>query len=213
MPPPVMSMVPKARKVLVDEMRATFFPIANDVKFQIEFNPALVAEYRLIGYETRMLEREDFNNDEVDAGDMGAGHTVTALYEIVLVGSNATHYEPLRYQPAESVEILTDELAYLRIRYKLPGEDDSNLIERVIHADEAIDELSDATDDARFASAVAAFGQYLRNDPYLPDYGLDDILELAQGARGDDEYGYRAEFISLVRLAQSLSRDHASLAE
>ncbi len=196
--------ISEARKVLVDEMRATLFPIANDVKFQIEFNPARVAEYRLVGYETRMLNREDFSNDEVDAGDMGAGHTVTAIYEIVPVGSDATHYEPLRYGETPEVTGSGGELAFLRMRYKLPGEETSNLIERPIMVREAIESLSDTTDDARFAAAVAAFGQHLRNDPYLPDYTMDDILALAQSGRGEDDYGYRAEFIQLLRIAQSL---------
>lgn len=194
----------EARKVLVDEMRATLFPIANDVKFQVEFNPGRVAEYRLIGYETRMLNREDFNNDEVDAGDIGAGHTVTAIYEIVPVGSDAAHYEPLRYQDGINVEPGGEELAFLRMRYKLPGEDESNLIERPIRVDEALDSLDSATHDARFAAAVAAFGQYLRNDPYLPDYELSDIRALAQSGRGEDDRGLRAEFIQLLDLAAAL---------
>jgi len=196
--------ISEARKVLVDEMRATLFPIANDVKFQIEFNPAQVAEYRLVGYETRMLNREDFNNDEVDAGDMGAGHTVTAIYEIVPVGSDATHYEPLRYGEEATNAGSGEELAFLRMRYKLPGEDDSNLIERPIMADEALHSMDAASDDARFAAAVAAFGQHLRHDPYLPDYTMEDIIALAQSGRGDDDFGYRAEFVQLLRLAQSL---------
>ncbi len=194
----------EARKVLVDEMRSTLFPIANDVKFQVEFNPGRIAEYRLIGYETRMLNREDFNNDEVDAGDIGAGHTVTAIYEIVPVGSDAGHYEPLRYGETQPEAPYGEELAFLRMRYKLPGEDESRLIERPIRVDEAIDSLVEASGDARFAAAVAAFGQYLRNDPYLPDYGLTEIQALAQTGRGTDERGLRAEFIQLLGLADSL---------
>jgi len=194
----------EARKVLVDEMRATLFPIANDVKFQVEFNPGRVAEYRLIGYETRMLNREDFNNDEVDAGDIGAGHTVTAIYEIVPVGSDALHYEPLRYGEAQPDVPFGEELAFLRMRYKLPGEDESQLIERPIQVDEAMGSLDEATNDARFAAAVAAFGQYLRSDPYLPDFELDDIRALAQTGRGEDDRGLRAEFIQLLDLADTL---------
>jgi len=175
------------------------------VKFQVEFNPGRVAEYRLIGYETRMLNREDFNNDEVDAGDIGAGHTVTAIYEIVPVGSDATHYDPLRYGDREATTTPHgEELAFLRMRYKLPGEDESNLIERPIRIDEAMESLNDATEDARFAAAVAAFGQYLRNDPFLPDYELDDIRALAQSGRGEDDRGLRAEFIQLLDLADAL---------
>jgi Ca-activated chloride channel family protein len=194
----------EARKVLVDEMRATLFPIANDVKFQVEFNPGRVAEYRLIGYETRMLNREDFNNDEMDAGDIGAGHTVTAIYEIVPVGSDAAHYEPLRYGEDTIDAPFGEELAFLRMRYKLPGEDESQLIERPIRADEATGSLDEANDDARFAAAVAAFGQHLRNDPYLPDYELSDIRALAQTGRGEDDRGLRAEFIQLLDLADAL---------
>ena len=194
----------EARKVLVDEMRATLFPIANDVKFQVEFNPGRVAEYRLIGYETRMLNREDFTNDQVDAGDIGAGHTVTAIYEIVPVGSNATHYEPLRYQDAANEEPASEELAFLRMRYKLPGEDESVEITRPIRVDEALDSIDEATGDARFAAAVAAFGQHMRQDPYLPDYEIEDIIALAQSGRGDDENGYRAEFIQLLNLTRAL---------
>ncbi len=195
----------EARKVLVDEMRATLFPIANDVKFQVEFNPAVVAEYRLIGYETRALNREDFNNDEVDAGDIGNGHTVTALYEIVPVGSSATHYEPLRYgDEAVPTEADPSELAFLRMRYKLPGEDESVLIERPIYVREAITDLDDASDDARFAAAVAAMGQYLREDPYLPDYTIQDIRALAQSARGDDPRALRAEFVQLANLVETI---------
>jgi len=195
----------EARKVLVDEMRATLFPIANDVKFQVEFNPGRVAEYRLIGYETRMLNREDFNNDEVDAGDIGAGHTVTAIYEIVPVGSDAAHYDPLRYGDEEATTTPHgEELAFLRMRYKLPGEDESNLIERPIRVNEVLGSMDEATDDARFAAAVAALGQYLRNDPFLPDYELDDIRALAQSGRGEDDRGLRAEFIQLLDLADAL---------
>ena len=199
----------EARKVLVDEMRATLFPIANDVKFQVEFNPGAVAEYRLIGYETRMLNREDFSNDEVDAGDIGAGHTVTAIYEIVPVGSSAMHYEPLRYQDAATTDAGGEELAFLRMRYKLPGDDESNLIERPIRVDEALDSIDEATEDARFAAAVAALGQYLRNDPYLPDYELSDIRALAQSGRGEDDRGLRAEFIQLLDLAAALESGKA----
>jgi Ca-activated chloride channel family protein len=198
----------EARKVLVDEMRATLFPIANDVKFQVEFNPGAVAEYRLIGYETRMLNREDFSNDEVDAGDIGAGHTVTAIYEIVPVGSSAMHYEPLRYQEA-TTDADGEELAFLRMRYKLPGDDESNLIERPIRVDEALSSIDEATEDARFAAAVAALGQYLRNDPYLPDYELSDIRALAQSGRGEDDRGLRAEFIQLLDLTAALESGKA----
>ncbi len=192
----------EARKVLVDEMQGTIFTIAGDVKFQVEFNPACVAEYRLIGYETRMLNREDFNNDAVDAGDIGAGHRVTALYEIATPGG-ARLTEPLRYGPPPQAAACTGEYAYLKIRYKLPGETASRLIERPIATGDSYDQVDRAPQDLRFAAAVAAFGQILRNEPYMRDFGYDRVIALANGAKGEDEYGYRAEFVKLVRLAQS----------
>jgi Ca-activated chloride channel family protein len=193
----------EARKVLVEEMSSTLFPIAADVKIQVEFNPARVAEYRLIGYETRALDRADFNNDRVDAGEIGSGHEVTALYEIVPVGSSARYVDPLRYGPETPIESYarSAEYAFLRLRYKLPGESESRLIERPITPADAYGRFAAAPAEARFAVAVAAFGQLLRGDPYLKGFGYDDVLALAQPARGPDEYGYRAEFVQLVRLA------------
>lgn len=194
----------EARKVLSEEMFSTLFPIAKDVKIQIEFNPAYVAEYRLIGYETRMLNREDFNNDAVDAGDIGSGHTVTALYEIVPVGSKGRLTDPLRYDtkdaPAAPAE--PGEIAFFKMRYKLPKEDDSKLLETPLRSD-ALLAAGDIPQEARFAAAVAAFGQKLKGVPYLKDFGFDAMLELAQGAKGDDPFGYRAEFIDLIRAAKA----------
>ena len=195
----------EARRVLVDEMSSTLFPIADDLKLQVEFNPAVIAEYRLIGYETRALNREDFNNDEVDAGDIGAGHSVTALYEITPVGSPALLVDDLRYGTEEAAVVEdgdhSDEYAFLRIRYKPPGEDESLLIERPITVADVYDEISDAPTPTRFATAVAAFAQLLRGDPYLGDYGFDDVYALAEDARGEDPFGFRAEFLQLVRVA------------
>ncbi|MCR6646130.1 MAG: VWA domain-containing protein [Terricaulis sp.] len=192
----------EARRVLRDEFASNLFTIANDVKIQVEFNPARVAEYRLIGYETRMLRREDFNNDAVDAGDIGAGHSVTAIYEIIPVGG-PTFTEPLRYQQQRAAPSSTaNELAFLRIRYKLPGEDDSRLIERPITNADAASTLARAPEYTRWAAAVAAYGQLLRGDPYLArEFGWDEVIALAQGARGSDEFGWRAEFIQLARAA------------
>ncbi len=193
----------EARRVLRDEMASNMFSIANDVKIQVEFNPRRVAEYRLIGYETRMLRREDFNNDQVDAGEIGAGHAVTAIYEITPVGGR-TFTDPLRYQQGAAPTATTGELAFLRIRYKLPGADTSRLIERPITDGDAVANISAANESARWATAVAGYGQLLRGDPYLDrGYGWDDVLNLAQGARGRDEFGWRAEFIQLTRAAQS----------
>ncbi len=194
----------EARKVLHDEMQGALFPIANDVKIQIEFNPARVAEYRLIGYETRMLNREDFNNDEVDAGEIGAGHEVTAIYEIVAPDSEGRLIDESRYGPAPETETeFSEEIAFLRVRYKLPGEDESRLIERPITDQDAYDSLEAVGGEARFAYAVAGFAQLLRDEPFLNDFGYDDVIALAQTGRGEDPFGYRAEFVQLVRVAQS----------
>ncbi|WP_411892253.1 YfbK domain-containing protein [Yoonia sp. SDW83-1] len=189
----------EAQKVLVDQLTGALFPIAGDVKVQVEFNPAQVAEYRLIGYETRALAREDFNNDKVDAGELGAGHSVTAIYEITPVGSPAQLSDPLRYAP-NTVAASSDELGYVKLRYKEPGEDTSQLIETPI-----IGESIPGT-EANFAAAIAGFGQLLRDDSYLGDWGYDDAIALANANRGEDPFGYRTEAVQLMRLAQSLSR-------
>lgn len=199
----------EAQKVLVHEATSTLFPIANDVKIQVEFNPATVAEYRLIGYETRALAREDFANDKVDAGDIGAGHTVTAIYEITPVGGN-TLIEPSRYQAAEksaTEQKTSDEYAFLRIRYKLPGEKTSQLIEQAISEKHEMSKVKKTPPnaielEASFASAVAGFAQLLRGSKFVGDYDYDQVIELAQSTKGADEYGYRTEFIQLVRKAK-----------
>jgi Ca-activated chloride channel family protein len=194
----------EARKVLVDEMSSTLFTIAKDVKIQIEFNPSQVAEYRLIGYETRLLERTDFNNDKVDAGDIGAGHAVTALYEVTPVGSAARLSDPLRYgKPEASAEGKGGEYAFLRIRYKLPGESESKLIERPIGKADTLASFDQAKEDIRFAAAVAAFGQILRGDTHVGKMTLAEVRDIAQKAKGQDPYGYRSEFVNLVRTAES----------
>jgi Ca-activated chloride channel family protein len=197
----------EARKVLVEEATSTLFPIATDVKIQVEFNPATVSEYRLIGYETRLLNREDFNNDQVDAGEIGAGHTVTALYEITPSGSDAELLDDLRYQSEATPEAGAggDEYAFLRIRYKLPEAEASRLIETPIGAGDEAPAAGGgvAVREARFAASVAAFGQLLRGGRYTGDYDYDDVIALAQANKGADEFGYRAEFVSLARLAKS----------
>ncbi|HWV19768.1 MAG TPA: VWA domain-containing protein [Devosia sp.] len=195
----------EAKKVLVEEVGGTLHTIAQDVKIQVEFNPALVAEYRLIGYETRHLEREDFNNDAVDAGDIGAGHTVTALYEITPVG--AGQVDPLRYGNGEATVGSSDEIAFLKMRYKLPGESVSQLIEQPVTAAVTYDDIALAGTDAQFATAVAAFGQKLKGSVYGSDMSWTDILALAKAGRGEDEGGYRAEFIRLVQDAALLEPD------
>ncbi len=198
----------EARKVLVEEIGGTLHTIAKDVKIQVEFNPAQVAEYRLIGYETRALNREDFNNDAVDAGDVGAGTTVTALYEITPVG--AGQVDPLRYGDAAVQGVEDGEIAFLKMRYKLPDSDVSQLIEVPVTADVVYDDIADAGLYAQFASAVAAFGQKLKSSVYGGAITWDEIKDLAREGRGADEGGYRAEFIRLVDMAAMLKPDAAA---
>jgi Ca-activated chloride channel family protein len=198
----------EAEKVLVEGARATLFPIAKDVKIQVEFNPAVVSEYRLIGYETRALKREDFNNDRVDAGEIGSGHSVTAIYEITPKGSPARMIDDLRYAGSADGGAATaahgDEWAFVKIRYKLPGEDASKLIETPVTAADEVSSFGEASADQRFSVAVAAFGQKLRDADATAGFGYDKIMEIATAARGSDPFGYRAEFLSLVRLASAL---------
>lgn len=198
----------EARKVLVEEMSSTLQTIAGDVKIQIEFNPDQVAEYRLIGYENRVLRREDFNNDKIDAGEIGAGHSVTALYELHLVDSESQLVDPLRYGKGETRTTSGEELAFLKLRYKDPGETRSKLIQSPIMASDMIS-LRQSSDNFRFAAAVAAFGQSLRGGEYLAVFDYDDIIELALDSRGEDRNGYRAEFVSLVTMAGTLSEEQA----
>ncbi len=193
----------EAQKVLVDEATSALFPIATDVKIQLEFNPATVSEYRLIGYETRALAQEDFNNDAVDAGDIGAGHSVTAIYEITPAGSDSGVYEPSRYHAPLAADTAGSEYGYLKLRYKLPGQSESKLIEQPVQvAAQASDSM---LQEARFAAAVAGFGELLRGGKYSGDWTYEDARELAQANRGDDPYGYRSEFVQLIRKAETAS--------
>jgi Ca-activated chloride channel family protein len=198
----------EAQKVLSEELSATLLTIAKDVKIQIEFNPAQVSEYRLIGYENRMLNEEDFANDKVDAGEIGAGHRVTALYEISLTGSNGQRLSPRRYQSdtsgsERSTGSFSNELAHLRIRYKLPNESVSKLIQSPV-MDSGIN--ARGGDSFNFAASVAAFGQKLRGGKYLEDFSYEDIAQLARTSRGNDPHGYRSEFMQLVNLANTLDK-------
>jgi secreted protein with Ig-like and vWFA domain len=210
----------EARKVLVEEMTGTLVTIAKDVKIQVEFNPAQVAGYRLIGYENRMLATQDFNDDKKDAGEIGAGHTVTALYEIVPAGKEVgtPSVDPLKYQPSQPDEessirykktlvgeAASNELLTLKLRYKLPDADTSTKVEYPI-----IDKggsFNDASDDFQFAAAVASFGMMLRHSQYKGQTSYDAILEIAQSALGKDPHGYRAEFLDLVRAAKSIASE------
>ena len=197
----------EAEKVLVEDASSTLFTIAKDVKIQVEFNPARVAEYRLIGYETRALNREDFNNDRVDAGEIGSGHAVTAIYEITPKGSPSTMIDDLRYGEATTNNggvANADEYAFVKIRYKAPDGDVSKLITTPVTEANAVASFDQASVDQRFSVAVAAFGQKLRNSDQTAKFGYDKIIEIATAARGSDPFGYRAEFLSLVRLASAL---------
>ncbi|HEY5754585.1 MAG TPA: VWA domain-containing protein [Steroidobacter sp.] len=191
----------EARKVLVSQLSSTLYTIAKDVKIQVEFNPSEVLEYRLIGYENRMLAREDFNNDKVDAGEIGAGHRVTALYEVIPAGAKG-RVDNLRYGAQAEATVGKGELANVRLRYKKPGSDTSQLLEYPIRKDSVADRLSA---DFRFAASVAAFGQLLRGGKYMGDFNYGDVTKLASGSLGADAEGYRKEFVSLVALAKSLT--------
>ncbi|WP_455207804.1 vWA domain-containing protein [Kaarinaea lacus] len=199
----------EAQKVLVNEIGSTLNTIAKDVKIQIEFNPSVVAEYRLIGYENRALRREDFNNDKVDAGEIGAGHTVTAIYEIALAGKEGQLTDPLRYQSQASreaqIEQSVKELAFLRLRYKKPESDTSTLMETPILKNQVITSIDKTSARFQFAASVAGFGQLLRGGRFTQGYSYADVVAMAVNARGVDRYGYRAEFVQLVELASTLS--------
>ncbi|MBY3129266.1 vWA domain-containing protein [Rhizobium laguerreae] len=202
----------EAQKTLVEEAGSTLFPIASDVKFQVEFNPERIAEYRLIGYETRALNREDFNNDRVDAGDIGSGHSVTAIYEITPKGSPAVMNDDLRYGAADQVPPKTSdsahqgELAFVKMRYKRPGEDKSALITTPVNDGNAVATVDAAPQDVRFSVAVAAFGQKLSHVAAVDTYSYQAIADLAAASRGTDAFGYRSDFLGLVRLADGLSQ-------
>ena len=196
----------EARKVLVQEMQSTLLTIAKDVKIQIEFNPLKVAEYRLIGYENRILRREDFANDKIDAGDIGAGHEVTALYELTLVGSGAERLPALRYGDRKPTTegTVANELAHLRLRYKRPGEDKSKLIQTPILPVHEPRRYA-ASASMRFVSAVAAYADALRGGTHLEQWKWEDIAKAARQAAGSDPWHERAEFIELVDSARRIT--------
>jgi len=184
-------------------LSGALFPIAGDVKVQVEFNPNVISEYRLIGYETRALKREDFKNDKVDAGDIGAGHQVTAIYEVTPVGSDSSTFEASRY--GDKVDLTPNEddaeLGFLRLRYKAPGKSDSRLIE--VPISRAQEEMSE--DDA-FVASVAGWGQHMKGAKYLENWSMGDAIDLARSGRGEDLYGYRSEAIKLMELYEAISR-------
>jgi Ca-activated chloride channel family protein len=199
----------EARKMLVHEMGGTLVTVAKDVKLQVEFNPARVQAYRLLGYEDRLLRDEDFSNDAKDAGDVGAGHTVTALYEIVRTGERLDVTLPdagtLRYQRPAAGPSPTNELLHVAMRYKAPDGDQSLLVTHPVAA-----RRGEPSESMRFASAVAGFGMLLRNSPHAGSLTWPEVVALARGARGEDEDGYRGDFIKLAERAADLSRRIAS---
>ncbi|WP_086743261.1 vWA domain-containing protein [Pseudoalteromonas ulvae] len=203
--------IQEARKVLVDELSSSMQIIAKDVKIQVEFNPKWVAEYRLIGYQNRLLAAEDFNNDQVDAAELGAGHTVTALYEITLANSTAKQIDDLRYQASapkatepKTTEHDETELAFVKLRYKQPDTDQSLMVQQAISASSRIDTLESASQDFQFAAAVAGFAQLLKGAKYTGQWQYQACIELAQANKGADPFGYRSEFIQLVQNAATL---------
>lgn len=193
----------EAKKVFINEFSSTLFTIAKDVKIQIEFNPNLVRSYRLIGYENRMLKAQDFQNDKKDAGELGAGHTVTALYEIVPMNSKKKYDTDLKYQKVKKAVTkanFENELATVKFRYKNPKENKSKLIIKTIESDsKAFDKTSE---NFKFSSAVAGFGMLLKNSDYKEDLTYEEILKIAKSGRGNDEFGYRSEFIRLVEITK-----------
>jgi Ca-activated chloride channel family protein len=193
----------EARRVLVQQFGGTLFTIAKDVKLQVEFNPARVREYRLVGYENRLLAAEDFNNDRKDAGEMGAGHTVTALYEVVPVGARAS-VDPLKYQPTAVAPSApaTAELLTVKLRYKEPQGSSSKLLERPLTG--SARPLTEASENLRFAAAVAQFGMLLRQSDYRGSATWEATAALAKGAKTFDPDGYRAELVRLIKLAEGL---------
>jgi Ca-activated chloride channel homolog len=199
----------EARKVLVQQMNGTLVTIAKDVKVQVEFNPARVASYRLIGYEKRMLRKEDFNNDKLDAGEIGAGHIVTALYEIVPAGAavspSVPAVDPLKYSvPPENTRSNSNEMLTVKLRYKRPDGGKSELIEHAVVDDGK--QFANASADFKFAAAVAEFGMLLRDSEFKGNGTLGAVLEWAQEGKGADRNGYRAGFLELVRKAETIKK-------
>lgn len=201
----------EARKVLSEQLEGTLVTVAKDVKVQVEFNPARVKSYRLLGYENRALKDRDFNDDTKDAGEVGAGHQITVLYEIEPAVPNLAGVDPLRYQgKPEEANVKArlkpehgDELLNLKLRYKAPHGDTSRLVETPVKDRER--EFAKATSDVKFATAVAGYGMLLRQSPHKGDLTWDKVLRLAEQGLGEDREGYRAEFVDLVRRAQQLS--------
>jgi Ca-activated chloride channel family protein len=203
--------IQEARKVFVKEFGGTLFTVAKDVKLQLEFNPQYVKAYRLIGYENRLLNDEDFKDDKKDAGEMGAGHRVTALYEIIPAGSaeKVPEIDELKYQQRkkEAARNFSNELVTIKARYKAPEGNQSFPMDKVVSPQAAVFEK--ASENIRFASAVAGFGMLLRNSEYKGTISYEEVARIAKNAKGDDEEGYRGEFVRLVKVAESLAQPRA----
>jgi Ca-activated chloride channel family protein len=202
--------IEEANKVLIRQLSGTLVTIANDVKIQVEFNPATVGAYRLIGYENRILRAEDFNDDTVDAGDIGAGHTVTAFYEIIPPGKAADalpQVDPLRYtvqqDARETPSDFLDELCTVKVRYKLPGEVASALLSFPVKTAD-IQKSGETSEDFNFAAAVAAFGMILRESPHKGGADFALVQSLSESSIGNDEFGYRRSFIQMVNAAKAV---------
>ena len=194
----------EANRFLVKEFKGSMFAIAKDVKIQIEFNPKHVQNYRLIGYENRKLRNEDFTNDAIDAGELGSGHTVTALYEIKLANSESLKKNSLKYQNSDINKLAKEgtEVATVKFRYKKPDGATSILLEKVIPYNEA--NFTEMSDNFRFSAAVASFGMILRNSEFKGSSNYQLAIDLAKGSKGEDTEGYRSEFIQLIKLADKL---------
>lgn len=202
----------EARKVLVEELEANMNTIAKDTKIQVEFNPAVVSEYRLVGYENRRLAKEDFNNDKVDAGEVGEGHRVTAFYEISLQTSQSKYNDDLRYRDKSAVPVSPlantnlNEIAHVKLRYKAADSQHSQLISKVIMKD-SINSFTNQSRDFKFATAVIEFAELLRNGKFSNNMNLKHVLQRAKANKGQDEFGYRSEFVGLVRMAMTIKPD------
>lgn len=201
--------ITEARKVFVHEFGGTLFTMAKDVKIQVEFNPAVVGAYRLIGYENRMLAAEDFNDDQKDAGEIGSGHTVTALYEIIPAGKASSFIrsvDALKYQThnTTTLTIPSDEMMTIKFRYKAPDGHTSKLIQHTLRDTDVF--FDQASQNMVWSAAVASFGMMLRGSEFAGNATYNDVVTWAEQAQGTDEYGYRAEFIRLVEGMEAVAR-------
>jgi len=197
----------EAKKVLVNEITSTLFTIAKDVKIQVEFNPTKIKSYRLIGYENRQLEDKDFEDDTKDAGEIGAGHTVTALYEVVAASADDTDNYELKYQETrvKANAAKSDEVLTVRIRYKEPDGEKSKEISEVLNGTSI--QLNQSSNNFRFSAAVAEFAMILRDSKFKSDSNLNSVQELAANAKGNDHFGYRTEFLNLVERVKILIKN------